>query len=93
MSLRNTCSYDKSEWGRALRIRTALRINAVIIKGEGGEKRTCKLWQSTPQGNLEASKVSVFFKEAVFLSSKNSGFGRKVAYCGKTKEIKLLSSY
>ena len=78
-----------------MEVGTELGIKALIIKGERGEgkKGTSKLWQNTLQSNLEASKVSLFFKEAVFLPSKNSGFGRKVAYCGKTKEIKLFSSY
>lgn len=57
------------------------------------KKKTVKLWQSKLQSNQEAYKPLVFFKEAIFPPSKNSGFGTKVTYCGKTKEIKLFSSY
>lgn len=54
------------------------------------KKKTVKLWQSKLQSNQEASTPFVFFKGAVFHSFENSSFGMKVAYCGKTKEIKLF---
>lgn len=53
------------------------------------KKKTVKLWQSKLRSNQEASTPLVFFKEAVFHSFENSSFGMKVAYCGKSKEIKL----
>lgn len=43
--------------------------------------------------NLEDAKVSVSSEKLCLFPPKNSGFGRKVAYCGKTKEMKLSSSY
>jgi hypothetical protein len=68
-----------------------LRINIVIIKeGTREKKKTAKLWQSKLHGDREASKTPVSFKEATFHPPKNAGFGMKVTYCGKTKEIKLF---
>lgn len=73
-----------------------LGLRAVIIKGEREKEEDSQAAAKQTAEQPQASEVSVFFKEAVSLPSKNSGFEGKWHTVGRPRKLNfshLIDSY